>query len=232
MTEATFDVAMLATPEIDYYADDTSENWRSYCQRHGYNFVLWREAVLPDMHLIWSKIELMRRHIEQTEADWLVVVDADTTVNLPDLPLSHLVEKHPNKDFIISEDVSRRMGLPVPLCTLSVRLSRSWRAPNCGFMMIRANEFGLRFVTEWLQHGRGDCAHVADIFPREQRVLWMTLFQTEAEKIAVLGPEVMRVGNNTILDRYFTNWDGAFVLHDKRLPRNVQKPTLGQFPDG
>ncbi|MCJ9428831.1 putative nucleotide-diphospho-sugar transferase [Kordiimonas marina] len=219
MANPTFDVAMLATPNIDYYADTTKANWQAYCDRHGYEFTVWREPVLEDMHLIWSKIELMRRHLEKSKADWLVVVDADTMVNRPELPMTYLTEKHPGKDFIISEDVSRRFGIPIPLDTLSVRLCRNRRGPNCGFMMIRNNAYGLDFVTRWLAHGRGDCAHVADIFPREQRILWMTLFHTDRDHIAMLGDEVMRIGNNAFLDKFTTDWSQAFVLHDKRLPQ-------------
>lgn len=218
MSDVKFDVAMLATPNIDYYATKTRKSWEDYSERHGYNFICWRETVLDDMHLIWSKVELMRRHIEQTDADWLLVVDADTLVNRAEITLNEILAKYPNKDFIISEDCSRRFGIPFPFDTLSLRLTRSWRAPNCGFMMIRANDYGLDFMTRWLAHGRGDCAHVADIFPREQRILWMTLFHQERERIAVMGPEVMRMGNNKFLDKFTTDWSKAFVLHDKRLP--------------
>ena len=87
----SFDVAMLATSHIDHYALATRANWQAYCDRHGYRFVCWPEAVLEDMHLIWSKIELMRRHLRDTTADWLVVVDADTVVNDPDRTLEELV---------------------------------------------------------------------------------------------------------------------------------------------
>ena len=37
---------MLATPHIDHYAKATQANWQAYCDRHGYEFVVWRETVL------------------------------------------------------------------------------------------------------------------------------------------------------------------------------------------
>ncbi len=214
---SSFDVAMLATPHIDHYAAATRVNWQAYCDRHGYQFTCWRKAVLDDMHLIWSKIELMRRHMHDMTADWLVVVDADTCVNKPERTLSELVLAHPGKDFLISEDCSRRFGIPLPLSLRGVLSARTLRPPNCGFMMIRASDFGRRFLDEWLENGRGKLAHIADVFPREQWVLWLSLFREQRTRIAVLGPEVMRIGNNPLLDRS-TNWNDAFVLHDKRLP--------------
>lgn len=223
MEEASFDVAMLATPNIDYYAAATRASWQAYCDRHGHRFTWWREALLEDMHLIWSKIEWMRRHLRETTSDWLVVVDADTCVNHPDRKLSALVDANPQKDFLISEDCTRRFGIPLPLSMLGVRSAHTLRPPNCGFMMIRNNDFGRRFVDEWLENGRGKYAHVADVFPREQRVLWLSLFREYRDRIAVLGPEVMRMGNNRWLDPLTVDWSDAFVLHDKRLP---QRKTL------
>lgn len=217
MTQISFDVAMLATPHIDHYAAATRANWQAYCDRHGYQFTCWREAVLDDMHLIWSKIELMRRHMRNMTADWLVVVDADTMVNKPERTLADLVLAHPDKDFLISEDCSRRFGIPMPLGLRGVVSARTLRPPNCGFMMIRASDFGRRFLDEWLENGRGKLSHIADVFPREQWVLWLSLFREQRERIAVLGPEIMRMGNQPLLDR-FTDWSDAFVLHDKRLP--------------
>ncbi len=217
MKNPSFDVAMLATPHIDHYAKATQANWQAYCDRHGYQFVCWHETVLEDMHLIWSKIESMRRHMRDMTADWLVVVDADTVVNRPERELAELVRAHPGKDFIISEDCSRRFGIPLPLSLRGVVSARTLRPPNCGFMMIRNSDFGVRFLDEWLDNGRGKLAHIADVFPREQWVLWLSLFREKRDRIAVLGKEVMRMGNQPLLDRS-TDWSDAFVLHDKRLP--------------
>ena len=218
MTDISFDVAMLATPEIDYYAQATQANWRAYCERHGYQFTCWRDVVLDDMHMIWSKVEWMRRHMREMTADWLVVVDADTVVNRPERELADLVQAHPGKDFIISEDCSRRLGVPLPLSVRGVVSARTSRPPNCGFMMIRASDFGRSFLDQWLDNGRGKYAHIADVFPREQWVLWLSLFREQRPRIAVLGAEVRRIGNSPRFDRLTSNWDDAFVLHDKRLP--------------
>ena len=223
MTGISFDVGMLATPEIDYYAAATKANWCAYCERYGHQFVCWRETVLDDMHLIWSKIELMRLHMQEMESDWLVVVDADTVVNRPELTLADLVRSNPGKDFLISEDCSRRFGIPLPLSLRGVVSTRSLRPPNCGFMMIRASQFGRNFLDQWLENGRGKFSHIADVFPREQWVLWLSLFCEQRDRIAVLGSEIMRIGTNRLLD-WSTNRSDAFVLHDKRLPAGKSLP--------
>ena len=84
--------------------------------------------------------------------------------------------------------------------------------------MIRASDFGLRFLNEWLENGRGKLPHIANGSPHEQLVLWFSLFREQRDRIAVLGREVMRIGTNRRLDWITSNWSNAFVLHDKRLP--------------
>ena len=76
-------------------------------------------------------------------------------------------------------------------------------------------------MDEWLKNGRGRYAQIADVFPREQWVLWLSLFRQYRDRIAVLGSDVMRIGNNPWLDPLTANWNDAFVLHDKRLPGRI-----------
>lgn len=219
MTDLRFDVVMLATPNIDYYAAETRANWQSYCDRHGYRFICWREVLLTDLHVIWSKLEMLRQQMQQSDADWVLLVDADTLVNKPEMQLSDLLDKHPGKDIVISEDVSRRWGIPVPLSFTSVRLSKSLRPPNTGFMYIRNNDYGRMFLQRWIDFARSaEHEKAAATHPRTQRVLWSTLFQTDADKIGVLGAEVQRIGLNKFFDAISMNYRDAFVLHDKRLP--------------
>ncbi len=219
MSCPSFDVVMLATPNIDYYAAETRANWQSYCDRHGYRFICWREVLLSDLHVIWSKLEMLRKQMEQSDADWVLLVDADTIVNRPEMQLTDLLSKYPNKDIVISEDVSRRWGLPIPLSFTSVWLSKSLRPPNTGFMFIRNSNYGRNFLRRWIDFARTpQYKKAAATHPRTQRVLWRTLFHTDRSRIGIMGPEVRRVGLSRFLDYLSMNWEKAFVLHDKRLP--------------
>ena len=47
-----FNVVMLATADISHYADETAENWRAYCKRHGYSFEQEYKRMLEDMHIV------------------------------------------------------------------------------------------------------------------------------------------------------------------------------------
>jgi hypothetical protein len=169
------------------------------------------------MHVIWSKIEHFRRHAAVSKADWIAMVDADTYVNRPELDLDWLIAHYPGKEFLISEDCSRRFGVPIPLSLRGVKLSKRWRAPNCGFILARNNPRIVGIFDEWLKDGRGQFAAYADIFPREQQVFWLGPLQRHEAKIAVIGAEVLRIGTNALLDRLTLNTSKAFICHDKQM---------------
>ena len=161
----SFDVVMLATPEIDYYAEGTRANWQSYCDRQGYTFVCGRERIFEDMHVVWSKVGLIEQQMSVSDSEWIVLVDADTVVNRPDYKLEELIAKYPGRDVLISEDCSRRFGVPVPLSLLGPKSMGVYRAANTGFLAIRNNAFGRRFIDHWMELAKGEFVEIADEFP-------------------------------------------------------------------
>ncbi|MEM9287875.1 MAG: hypothetical protein AAGA36_06035 [Pseudomonadota bacterium] len=209
---------MLATPNIDYYANKTRENWSKYCIRHGYNFTCYRKHVIEDMHIVWSKVAILEKHLRNTKSHWVIMVDADTTVQQQEQTLDALTQRY-DKDvqMLISEDCSRRFGLPIPLSLNGVIKSGQYRPPNVGFLAMRKTPFSIALMQEWLALARGTLADIADVFPRQQNVFWVGLLRKYRPHIVILGSEVMRVGMNDMLDTWTMQTDKAFILHDKRL---------------
>lgn len=208
---------MLATPEIDYYAEKTRENWRKYCERHGYGFHCGRQRIFKDMHVVWSKVGLLQGQLEQSKADWVVLVDADTIVNRPDFTLPQLTMKYPGKCVLISEDCSRRFGIAFPLSLKGLLTMRTFRPANTGFVAVQNNAQGRAIVSSWVDLAHMEFASIADKFPREQMVFWAGVYRDYRRHIAVLGSEVVRVGFHKFWDRLTIRRKNAFVLHDKSL---------------
>lgn len=217
---------MLATPEIDFYAAHTTSQWRDYCARHGYHFRLERKRLVPDMHINWSKIELVRRTLAERRYDVVLLIDADTIIADPERRLEALLDDHPGKDLLFCPDTTRRFRLHWPLNFRSVFVCRAWRPPNAGFILMRSGDYARRFFDDWLSLAReGELAKWADVHPRNQNVLWRGLFRRHRSRITVLDREVGRIGVNQALDGISITTDGAFVLHDKRLSRKpLQRP--------
>ncbi|MEM7568189.1 MAG: hypothetical protein AAF337_00200 [Pseudomonadota bacterium] len=213
-------VVMLATKEIEAYAAHTSGNWQAYCQRHGYQFERVLKASLTDMHVYWSKVACLIEKLEQGQHDWVFVVDADTVVHRMEITLESLIERWaptPQTHVLISEDCSRRFGLPFPLSFKTMVFSRTLRGANSGFFGFRVSDLGREIAARWLELGRTTYAQFAYEAPHEQAVFWLGIQQPYRQHIQVIGRDVLRIGGNPLLDRLCTDTSQAFVLHDKQL---------------
>lgn len=212
-----FEVVMMATPEIDHYAAATRLSWERYCARHGYAFFLYDRKILPDLHINWSRLEMVRERQRAEDADWVVLVDADTFVVDEGFSFDRLVAPYSGKDVLFAPDATRRFGVWLPLDLGGFAICRTWRPPNGGFILVRNNDFGRYFFDEWIALARGSLRHLANRHPRTQGVLWRGLFRRHRDCIGIMYGEVARVGVNRVLDRISLDTSQAFVLHDKRL---------------
>lgn len=213
----SFDVVIMATPEIDHYAAATRLSWQRYCARHGYSLFLYQRKLLADLHINWSRLEMVRERQHADQADWVVLVDADTFVADEAFTFAQLVAPYSGKDVLFAPDATRRFGVWLPLDLPGFAICRTWRPPNGGFVLVRSNDFGRYFFDRWIELARGSMRHLADRHPRTQGILWRGLYRRHRDRIAVMYGEVVRTGTNRVLDRISLDTSQAFVFHDKRL---------------
>lgn len=225
---------MLATQEIAHYAGATRRSWSSYCRKHGYDFFVGERRILANMHINWTRIEMIRRRLRSSQADWIVLVDADTFVTDDDFTLDRLVAPYAGKDVLFAPDAARRFGMWLPLDLKGFVTCRTRRPPNGGFVVVRNNAFGKYFFDRWLELARGSLRHLADRHPRTQGILWKALYRQHRDRVAVMRGEVVRYGTNRVLDWISLDTSSAFVFHDKRLTlpgSQAESPELTLVPE-
>ncbi len=187
------DVIMLATAHLEHYACHSVRLWQAYCASRGYAFRRYPDQLITDMHINWSKIEMVRRHLRQSKADVVVLVDADTYVCPDAIEIEELLQAHQDKQIVFASDCRRLMGVPVPLNIPAVLRHRTTHLPNAGFVAIRNGAFSQWFFDEWLSLARNGLAELSDTHPRNQRVLWSGLYFQNIEKLGLLGRQVQRL---------------------------------------
>ena len=169
------DILMLSTEHIDIYTQYSIPIWKKYCDKHGYNFCHYGEKLIPDMAFTWSRIKMIQDHFKKTDAEYVMMVDADTFLyhdNL-DLTLESLIDKYMKGDqrILFQKDGSNRMGLYFSHnFKLSFELNR-WVLPNAGFNIMNNCHEVHEFIDAWLDLGQGKLRHLADIHPRTQNIL-------------------------------------------------------------
>ena len=217
------DVVIMATADIDEYATETLAGWRSYCLEHGYSLTHYDEQVIPELHINWSKIELAKRHLRQSDCDWMVVADADTWVCDRSRRLEEFINDQPGTDIVFSSDVSVRAGALMPLNWLGVWECRAWVCPNAGFFAVRNSPEGQMFMDEWMDLPFGELAHLADKPPRDQWVLWKGLFRKWRSRLRLDTRNVLRVIDDFHWWQIKTFGGVPFIAHDKRLTLRLKR---------
>jgi hypothetical protein len=207
------EVIMLATASIENYARYSRAAWEKFCAVRGYGFFHYPDKLLSDMHINWSKIEMVRRHLAATKADIVVLVDADTYVCDPKLKFCAIADSYPDKDLLFSRDCRNIGPLVLPLNYQAALKYKTRKLPNAGFVLIRNSEFSRKFFDKWLDLARNELRALADTHPRNQRVLWEGLYFQNADKIALLARQVERVRHVAHIEGAIRN--GAKVIHVK-----------------
>lgn len=204
-----FHIVMLATAQTDGYSRTTAALWRDYAHQHGYNFTVCRHRLINDMHINWSKIELVRTSLADRSHDHIVLVDADTMVVTPQTPLACLLR--PNRQIVFSAD-NPFPRLSPDFRHLPLRLKLRRRIlPNAGFIIIANTAFSRQFFDDWLSLARGPLARYADRHPRNQNVLWRGLLNQHGNEIAILGNEILRMTVPSQLSRLHNHT--PFAVH-------------------
>ncbi|MEM9470425.1 MAG: hypothetical protein AAGA00_00615 [Pseudomonadota bacterium] len=184
---------MLATAELNHYALSSKRLWKRYCRTRGHEFHAYTETLLPDMHVNWSKIEMVRQHLASSTSDMVVLVDADTYACNEQSCLLEMLAPHASKEIVFSRDC-RRVGSWLLPTNISAALRyRTASLPNAGFIAIRNGRFARRFFDDWLQLAKGSLSDLANRHPRNQRVLWEGLYFQNLARLGLFGHQIQRV---------------------------------------
>lgn len=191
------DLVMLSTKEAEDYAWLGIQSWGNYCARHGYSFHVVREQLVPDMHPVWSKIEMMRRRLRETDASHVVLVDADSVVYNPNRSLANLLAAGKPLNFA-SDDAVLGIGRWFRQLFLKLKTQR-FVLPNAGFILVENSLYTQAFFDEWMSLACGELAGLADTHPRNQNVLWHGMLRHHSPNIATVGSSVARITHSNQL---------------------------------
>jgi len=152
-----FDLYQLITSNIDDYAQYGMASVYEYAQKHGYSYSVQRSQLVKEMHVNWTKIEMIRQALLLSASEWVVLFDADLILMNSEISLDFFIEKVPSHIHILMPGDTHFF---------------KWRKPNAGFIMVRRSEEGIKIVNDWISASRGEGSELADKHPRNQRIYW------------------------------------------------------------
>lgn len=97
-----FAVVSICTPQMRHLGRFSTPNKRSYCERHGYTFVLRESVIEKRRHPVWARIPLLLELLDEFE--WLFWTDADSLIMNPGITLGNL--RDVEADLVITKDAN------------------------------------------------------------------------------------------------------------------------------
>lgn len=180
-------IVQLATPNIDLYAKFSIASVNEYCRFHRYPHFVQRSKTVSELHVNWSKIDLLQHALEKFDSKWIVLVDADTLV----------ADRSQTIGFFIEQFGNEQTHIMMSMDTLVLRLMWKYprparkKRPNAGFIILRNSNLGRKIITHWLQAASGEGALYNDIHPRNQLVYWNFVMPNYLEHQVILPGYIM-----------------------------------------
>lgn len=151
----------LATPHIDEFAKYSMANVSLYCQKHQYKHYVQRVHTVPDMHINWSKIDLLKHVFEQfPNEEYYILFDADIMIQHFNKTVEYFIKKYAdtNTHILFSADTPLRLSLKP--------------RPNAGLIIVKNSLIGKQIIDRWIEASRTDGAQYNNTHPRNQLVYW------------------------------------------------------------
>ncbi len=188
-------VLTLYTEEIAEHGRLSAANKKAYAERHGYDFLLYRQALDTYRPPAWSKILALQAHLP--DYDWIFWTDADSLVMNPAKRLESIIRGRQQKDMILTWEVG------------AARI-------NTGQWLIRNS----RWSTDALAAiADPSCPNSRPLwFEQGALIDWLESDPRRWDRLAVLHPRVM---NSTPDVAYYPDLDlrhcryreGDFIIH-------------------
>ncbi len=172
-------IIQLATPNIDEYAQYSTASAREYAMDHGYHLFVQRSRTIQDLHINWTKIDILKTalsNMPQDEDSYVVLLDADTIIMQPDRTMDYFIDKYGKSDTAIFFAADTPFSL------------KAKKKPNAGFVIVRNNEIGRNIINRWLEAAYTDGKKYNDTHPRNQLVYWNCV-EPEYQSVQVVLPK-------------------------------------------
>lgn len=123
-----YDATIKGYGEINYKIN------KIYCDKYGIDLIVSHENTYADRHPSYEKLPLVLKYIDQY--DYLVWIDADAYFYKESEDIRNIINSHPDKDFIFSEDVKNWLK-----CSI--------QNVNLGIFIVKSTEYTKQFINFW-----------------------------------------------------------------------------------
>ena len=174
-------VVMFCTPNYRDRGQAGVDFMRDYAKKHGYEFKLYEDQLLDDLHVNFTKMKIMEQETKRNDVDFTVMSDADITGKRMDIPLENIVAMSDLGD-------ERVVGMPKDVVWggkyLGKWVNMKQDSPyNSGFMVAKNCPDASEVFSHWIESAKGECSEEAKRHPNDQLVMKKCLLPKYGHRI-------------------------------------------------
>ena len=228
----------IPTIKVVQYMDGSSSHFewserinRSYCERHGYQYVVRRDPPRPDRHASWQKIEAMQAELH--DCDYLLYLDSDAFFYSREFKIEQeLLPLFGDKSIMMAQNF------------MSEKIRRVPRYPNSGIILLKNNDVSQKFLAAWNNSSAQDAVGCR-IPPYEEINLWRVMLPGYHQAFAFIEDYYQLNGHYGLYIRHLHDYSdlectGHLIrfVHDslsserKRKSHSVPKIRIVQYMHG
>lgn len=133
-----------------------------YCKKHKYNFTFYRNKLIEDLHINFSKNAIILDACKKYNDDYFVCIDTDIAIKDLDFKIESLIK--PGHVIYAPRDIWRKNGKKNSIINMGFSI---WK--NC-----KRTEY---INKKWIDAARKDCKHLSNKHPRQQNVFDSCVFK-------------------------------------------------------
>lgn len=216
-------IVVLCTPDYEAGREGVAA-LRQYAARHGYEFRLYEKQLLQDLHINFTKMEIMRRELKQTDVDYTVLSDADIEVLRPDIRLESIINASRTRVVSMPQDAIRAEE-HYNYWTLKEQASGF----NAGFIIGKNGAPAVKIMQEWIKAARTECAAEAEMHPRNQRVFDKCVVPRYSDQVSVVPYMLAGVPSSAVFRHFFATAGGTAAKPDPKTAGGTPRKTLHEL---
>ena len=154
-------IICLCTSNYDKIGCYGANSLKYYSDKHNYKFTLYRDKIVNDLHINFSKNAIILDACNKYDEDYIVCVDTDIIIE----NLNIKIESFLDNDYILYAPKD-----------IWVKNGTRGSTINMGFSIWKNCERTKYINRIWIEQARSKCKKVANIHPRQQNVFDKCIF--------------------------------------------------------
>lgn len=216
-------IIALCTPNYRHIGGEGVEALKKYSAKHGYDFKLYEDKLLPDdVHVNFNKMQMLVEETKDKDYDFTILSDVDIEIKDWEMKMENIADSMPQDKVIgMPADADKCIMVNESLFLNPSTFSKF----NAGFILARNTPEATEVFEEWVRAARNECEHLTHANAPNQRVFDNCVFPKYKDRIFELPYQLNGLGCSAGI-RQFLGFNVKKTGSKKKVKKKARKRQL------